>query len=55
MIDVEATCARCARPYYTEHDDNGLCCICNRDDRFTALLGPDWRRLVRERPNERPQ
>lgn len=46
--DVEGRCSRCRRLYYLEPvADNGLCCICNRDDDWTRRYGPDWRERVR--------
>lgn len=44
---MDATCTRCNRTYTLEPiGDRGFCCVCERDAKYEALYGPDWRRVV---------
>jgi hypothetical protein len=48
---TEAVCTECSRPYFPEPSgDPGTCCICTRDARMAASLGPDWRQQIARRP-----
>jgi hypothetical protein len=43
---AEGVSQRCGRAYTREAQDLCICCICVRDLRMEAKLGPAWRRAV---------